>query len=157
MRRIGKCAACFRYGVSNSADITLPVQPGTVAQPQRSLTSSISIRPLPSGLVGITHGCLSTRNRTLYDEVAPGLTARCDAIVQREVPRCGSDHGPQEDPQRLTSYADRLTTRPGFQCVNDGPCLAVALAPYSGEGVPSCRERSYAARAATGVTRRKRV
>lgn len=38
------------FGIRSSAGTTLPVQPGTVAQLQRSQTASISIRP-PAALI----------------------------------------------------------------------------------------------------------
>jgi integrase len=66
-QKAGSVMRClFGHGKRSSADTTLPVQPGTIAQLRRSQTASISIRPRP----------LSSSESACSATGAPGMSSR---------------------------------------------------------------------------------
>ena len=89
----------FPGGITSSADTTLPVQPGTVAQVQRSLTASISIRPRPlssSGSACSVTGALGISSQTSISTRVASANSRRTTTGNPASPYRARPSGPAE-------------------------------------------------------------
>ena len=96
--RVGSVIRCLsRYGMRSSAETTLPVQPGTFAQVQRSLTASISIRPRPLSSFGSARsgtGALGISSQTSISTRTPSVDSRSTTTGNPASPYRGRPSGP---------------------------------------------------------------